>query len=78
MGAMKGAGNVSGGLFDFDFERKRTRASVYRREELEVGSRLRAPCIVTEYSGTTLIPDGAISLVDRFGNLSINAGGAAG
>ena len=53
------------------FERKQIRAAVYRREELPAGARLRVPCIVTEYSGTTLIPDGAKATVDRFGNLLI-------
>src|SRR5258707_260200 len=60
------------------FERKRIRAAVYCREELRAGARLRVPCIVTEYSATTLIPDGAVGIVDRFGNLLINAGGATG
>src|SRR5258708_1510610 len=39
------------------FERKRIRAAVYRREELRAGVRLRVPCIVTEYSATTLISE---------------------
>ncbi|HVS83610.1 MAG TPA: hydantoinase/oxoprolinase family protein, partial [Pyrinomonadaceae bacterium] len=58
--------------------KKRVRAAVYRREELQAGARLRVPCILTEYSGTTLIPDGTIGIGDRFGNLLINAGGAPG
>jgi N-methylhydantoinase A len=53
------------------FARKRIRASVYRREELPAGARLRVPCIVIEYSATTLIPEGAQATVDRFGNLLI-------
>jgi N-methylhydantoinase A len=47
------------------------RAAVYRREELPVGARLRVPCVVTEYSSTTLIPAGARAGVDAHGNLVI-------
>jgi len=53
------------------FDRKKIRAAVYRREELDAGSRLRTPCIVTEYSATTLIPAGASAEVDDYGNLII-------
>jgi len=53
------------------FDRKRIRAAVYRREELKAGSRLRVPCIVTEYSATTLIPDGSRAIVDSRGNVLI-------
>ena len=37
----------------------KVRAAVYRRDELTAGMQLRSPCIVTEYSSTTLIPSGA-------------------
>jgi N-methylhydantoinase A len=53
------------------FEQKRVRANVYRREALENGSLLRAPCIVTEYSGTTVVPSSAAVTIDRYGNLVI-------
>jgi N-methylhydantoinase A len=53
------------------FERKKIRASVYRREDLASGARLRVPCIVTEYSGTTIIPRAVNVRVDRYGNLVI-------
>jgi N-methylhydantoinase A len=53
------------------FERKKIRASVYRREDLSSGARLRVPCIVTEYSGTTIIPRAVSVRVDRYGNLVI-------
>lgn len=49
----------------------RVRAALYRRDLLERGVRLRAPCIVTEYSATTLVPKGALSFVDEHGNLII-------
>jgi N-methylhydantoinase A len=45
--------------------------AVYQRDELAESARLRAPCIVTEYSSTTLIPPGAICEVDGQGNLII-------
>jgi N-methylhydantoinase A len=53
------------------FDRKKVRANIYRREDLANGASLRAPCIVTEYSGTTLIPGGARVNLDRYGNLVI-------
>ena len=56
------------------FERQKTRAAVYRREELQSGAHLRIPCAVTEYSATTLVPPGTKAEVDSFGNLLIWAG----
>ena len=53
------------------FDRKKIRATVYRREELKPGVRLRTPCIVTEYSGTTLVPEAVSASTDRHGNLLI-------
>ena len=53
------------------FERQRVRAAVYRREELKPGARLRSPCVVTEYSATTLIPEDVTASVDRHANLVI-------
>ncbi|HYE66157.1 MAG TPA: hydantoinase/oxoprolinase family protein [Pyrinomonadaceae bacterium] len=47
------------------------RAAIYRRDELPRGARLRSPCIVTEYSSTTLIPPAARASVDIYGNLII-------
>ena len=49
-----------------------TRWAVYRREDLSAGVKLRTPCIVTEYSATTLIPDRAYGWVDKRGNLIID------
>lgn len=53
------------------FAAKPVRASVYAREELPAGARLRSPCVVTEYSSTTLVPAGARAHVDAGGNLII-------
>ena len=48
-----------------------TRASLYRRDELQASIRLRSPCVVTEYSSTTLVPPGARASVDNYGNIII-------
>jgi len=45
--------------------------AVYRREDLRAGAGLAAPCIVTEYSSTTLVPPGARARVDGRLNLII-------
>src|SRR6266850_6609842 len=45
--------------------------AVYNRDELAVGTQLRTPCIVTEYSSTTLIPRGTNAELDGYGNLII-------
>jgi N-methylhydantoinase A len=53
------------------FDGKKTRSAVYRRDELAPGTRLRTPCIVTEYSATTLVPENVGVTVDRYANLII-------
>ena len=45
--------------------------NVYDRDQLAPGARLQSPCIVTEYSSTTLIPPGALVEVDPHDNLII-------
>jgi N-methylhydantoinase A len=52
---------------------KELKVLVYERVQLPCGMKLRAPCIVTEYSSTTLIPPGAQAAVDDYGNLIIQA-----
>lgn len=52
-------------------EGKRVRLGLCDRKELRPGMKLRAPAIVKEYSGTTLIPAGCKVQVDGFGNLLI-------
>jgi N-methylhydantoinase A len=47
------------------------RTAVYHRDELQANDVLSSPCIVTEYSATTLIPPGARAILDRYGNLLI-------
>jgi N-methylhydantoinase A len=51
---------------------KSVRAAVYQREDLPAGAVLRTPCIVVEYSATTLVPVDARARVDKFGSLVIN------
>lgn len=53
------------------FEGKKLRAGVYQRSELTPRMQLSAPCIVTEYSSTTLIPPGSAASVDDHGNLIV-------
>jgi N-methylhydantoinase A len=56
------------------FAGKKVRVAVYQRENLKADLRLRSPCIVTEYSGTTLIPDGCPARVDSLGNIIVEVG----
>ena len=53
------------------FGGRKVNAFVYRRDELRGGVKLKTPCIVTEYSATTLIPGDARARVDKFGNILI-------
>jgi N-methylhydantoinase A len=50
---------------------RKVKAAFYRREELPAGTRVKTPCIVSEYSATTLIAADARARVDEFGNLLI-------
>jgi N-methylhydantoinase A len=52
-------------------EGKKLSVAVYQRDELPAGTKLRTPCIVTEYSSTTLIPPGVSAEVDSYGNVII-------
>jgi N-methylhydantoinase A len=56
------------------FEGKKHKTAVYHREALKAGMKLRAPAIVIEYSATTLVPMGAKSELDSYGNLIIQSG----
>ncbi|HEV8203386.1 MAG TPA: hydantoinase/oxoprolinase family protein [Pyrinomonadaceae bacterium] len=51
--------------------KNRARGDVYKREDLGRGAKLKTPCIVTEYSATTLIPADCKARIDDFGNLLI-------
>jgi N-methylhydantoinase A len=50
---------------------RQTSVALYRRDELFAGAKLKTPCIVIEYSATTLIPTGVHARIDEFGNLII-------
>ncbi|MDQ5845898.1 MAG: hydantoinase/oxoprolinase family protein [Acidobacteriota bacterium] len=50
---------------------QRLNVAVYDRNYLSPREQLRVPCIVTEYSSTTLIPSGTSAAVDGYGNLII-------
>jgi N-methylhydantoinase A len=56
------------------FEGKNLRVGVYHRGELWGNVKLRVPCIVTEYSATTLIPPGVKAWLDEHANLIIQVG----
>ena len=53
------------------FGGKKVNAAIYKRDDLRGGVKLKTPCIVTEYSATTLIPSDAKARVDKFGNILI-------
>ena len=54
--------------------RSRSHGNIYRREELGAGARLKTPCIVTEYSATTLIDADSKARIDNYGNILITVG----
>jgi N-methylhydantoinase A len=60
------------GFAQVHFAARPVATAVYAREELPAGARLRTPCVVTEYSSTTLVPDGAAARVDGLGNLIVD------
>ena len=53
------------------FDGRKTDVAYYERDELPAGVKLQTPCIVAEYSATTLIPAEAKARVDEFGNLTM-------
>ena len=54
------------------FGGRKASMALYKREELVANSKLITPCIVTEYSATTLIDADSKARIDRFGNLLID------
>jgi N-methylhydantoinase A/oxoprolinase/acetone carboxylase beta subunit len=53
------------------FEGMNLRVGIYRRDELPGNVKLRVPCIITEYSATTLIPPGVKARLDEHANLIV-------
>src|SRR6185312_6421459 len=51
------------------FDGRKVKVALYERDTLFAGAKLQTPCIVAEYSATTLIPAEAKARVDEFGNL---------
>ena len=51
---------------------RKMRVALYKRDELFANTKLQTPCIVTEYSATTLIDAKAKARIDKFGNLLID------
>jgi N-methylhydantoinase A len=60
-----------GDFTETHLDRRKISAPVYRRANLKAGSRLRTPCILTEYSATTLITADCGAAVDARGNVII-------
>jgi N-methylhydantoinase A len=56
---------------------KKLNVAVFNRSDLQAGARLQTPCIVTEYSSTTLFSPGTRAEVDGYGNLIIQTGAVA-
>jgi N-methylhydantoinase A len=54
------------------FSEGEKKTAVYKRENLGAGAQLQSPCIITEYSSTTLVPPRAKASVDAFGNILID------
>lgn len=50
---------------------RKMNVALYKRDELLANTKLQTPCIVTEYSATTLIDADAKARIDEFGNLLI-------
>jgi N-methylhydantoinase A len=56
---------------DMYLQGRKTKAALYSRDELLAGTKLQTPCVVTEYSATTLIDADSKARIDDFGNLII-------
>jgi len=68
--AGSGAAKPNGNVMTY-FGGRKVNAAIYKRDELRGGVKLKTPCIVTEYSATTLIPGDAKARLDAFGNILI-------
>jgi N-methylhydantoinase A len=65
------------GKSDVRFEEGAFRTCFYSRNRLRAGNRIEGPAIVTETTGTTVVPPGHRARVDGYGNLRIEVGGGA-
>lgn len=57
-----------------DSGKSKPHGNIYKREELGAGTKLKTPCIVTEYSATTLIDADSKARIDSYGNILITVG----
>ena len=64
--------------FRVDGKLDRVPTRYYDRESLQAGNRLSGPAIVNQYDSTTVVPPGLSAHIDRFGNIVIETGPAAG
>jgi N-methylhydantoinase A/oxoprolinase/acetone carboxylase beta subunit len=64
--------------FRVDGRLERVATRYYDRAALAPGNRLLGPAIVNQYDSTTVIPPGVAAHVDRYGNILIAIGAAAG
>ena len=55
-------------------EAREEKVPVYRRDRMTAGMRLAGPAIVTDYSSTVWLPEGARLEVDRWGSLMVETG----
>jgi N-methylhydantoinase A len=65
-------GAIRGQNIDLSFNGKTQKANLYPREQLRAGDLLAGPAVVTEYSGTALIPPGWHAHVDEYGQLLLS------
>jgi 5-oxoprolinase (ATP-hydrolysing)/N-methylhydantoinase A len=64
--------------FRVDGRLDRVPTRYYDRAALQAGNRLSGPAIVNQYDSTTVVPPGVSAHIDRFGNIVIDTGAAAG
>jgi N-methylhydantoinase A/oxoprolinase/acetone carboxylase beta subunit len=64
--------------FRVDGRLDRVPTRYYDRAALQAGNHLSGPAIVNQYDSTTVVPPGVSAHIDRFGNIVIDTGAAAG
>jgi N-methylhydantoinase A len=61
-------------MVSFDNRPKPVRTTLYRREDLRAGNRIKGPALIEEHASTTTVFPGDALVVDQFGNLIITIG----
>ena len=56
------------------FSGKASIIAIYDRAQLKVGTRIRGPAMIAEYSATTIVPPRGSAHIDRAGNLLLDLG----